>query len=177
MIAAILLSIAGLIFLLWLLFTLAIYALPFYAGLSAAFYAYHHDAGVLGAGIIGLVTGVLTLIIGQFLFAVLRAPWSRALVAAIYALPAGVAGWYAVHGLFRAAGTGEPWLAIFAWTGAIVIAGIASVRVTALQPEIEAARARGAYLGRTWYSGAGDRGASLHQPPQERIENADRHSF
>ena len=52
-------SLAGIGVMLWLLFTFAIYALPFYAGLSAAFLAYDHEAGWLGAGIVGLLVGRL----------------------------------------------------------------------------------------------------------------------
>jgi hypothetical protein len=49
MIASVLLSLVELAFLLWLIFDLAVYALPFYAGLSTALFAWHHEAGVIGA--------------------------------------------------------------------------------------------------------------------------------
>lgn len=166
MVAALLLSIAGLMFLLWLIVTLAICALPFYAGLSAAIFAWHHNAGIVGAGLAGLLTGIGVLAVGQFLFAMLRSPWARALVAGLYAAPAGVAGWHAVHSLFRLAGTGEPWCSGFAWIGSLVIAGIAWMRVTALQPEIEAARQRGQELGRRALSEAQPMPRPSVQPPE-----------
>jgi hypothetical protein len=163
MIVALTLCFAGLIFLLWLTFNLAVYALPFFAGLSAALFAHHHDAGLLGAAIIGLIAGVFTLVIGQFLFAMFRSPWIRAVIAAIYAAPASIAGWHLVYGLFRIAGTGEPWHSGFAWIGGVLIAGVAWVRVTALQPEIEAARQRGRELGARAYYGEPRSGPS--RPP------------
>jgi hypothetical protein len=163
MIVALTLCFAGLVFLLWLTFNLAVYALPFFAGLSAAMFAYHHDAGLLGAAIVGLFAGVFTLVIGQFLFALFRSPWMRAAIAAIYAAPAGVAGWHLAYGLFRIAGIGEPWHSGFAWIGGVLIAGVAWVRVTALQPEIEAARQRGRGLGKAVYGG--ERTSGLSRPP------------
>lgn len=120
--------------LLWLLFTLAVYALPFYAGLSTAMWAYHHDAGFIGAAIIGLVTAGLTFGIGQLLFATLRSPWLRAMVAAIYAAPAAVAGYSAVYGVSGIGGTGEAWSIAFALVGATVVATVAWTRVSALYP-------------------------------------------
>jgi hypothetical protein len=143
MIVALALCFAGLISLLWLTFTLAVYALPSFAGFSAAMFACHHDARLLGAAIVGLVAGVPTLTIGQFLFEVVRSPWRRVAIAAIDVVPAGIACQHLVYGLFRIAGAGEPKHSGFAWIGAVLIAGIAWGRITALQPEIEE-RARGA---------------------------------
>jgi hypothetical protein len=51
-ILGIILSVFAIAFFCWLLFTLAVYALPFFVGMTAAFYAYHHGYGVLGAGIV-----------------------------------------------------------------------------------------------------------------------------
>jgi len=130
----IILSFAAIGCVLWLLFTLAVYALPFYAGLSAAFWAYGHDAGLVGAAVVGLVVAGLTFGIGQVLFATLRAPWARALVAAAYAGPAGIAGYFAVYGVSGIGGTGEPWRMLFAAIGAAVVAVIAWARVSTIYP-------------------------------------------
>jgi hypothetical protein len=127
-------SFAAIGMLLWLLFTLAVYALPFYAGLSAAMWAWSYDAGFSGAALVGLVAAGLTFGIGQVLFAILRSPWLRALVAAIYTAPAGIAGYSAVYGVSGIGGTGEAWCIMFAWTGAIVVAVVAWTRVSALHP-------------------------------------------
>lgn len=120
--------------LLWLLFTLAVYALPFYAGLSAAMWAYSHDAGLVGATVVGLILAGFTFGIGQVLFATLRSPWLRALVAAIYAAPSAIAGYSAVYGVSGVGGTGEAWRVIIAAIGAVVLAVVAWARVSALYP-------------------------------------------
>lgn len=120
--------------LLWLLFTLAVYALPFYAGLSAAMWAYGHDAGLIGAVVLGVIAAGLTFAIGQLLFATLRSLWLRALVAAIYAAPAAVAGYSAVYGVSGIGGADEVWRTVIASVGAVVVAVAAWTRVSALAP-------------------------------------------
>ena len=45
----------------WLIFTLAVYALPFFVGLTAGMAAFHGGAGVLGAPLVGIAAGALTL--------------------------------------------------------------------------------------------------------------------
>lgn len=134
MIIALALSLALTGFILWLLFTFAVYALPFYAGLSAAFFAYAHDAGLLGAAIVGLVSAGLVFGIGQVLLASVRTPLLRVTIGAVYAVPSGIAGYYAVYGATGIAGTGEAWRVGFALIGAIVIAGVAWVRLSAFAP-------------------------------------------
>ena len=128
------LSIAAVSFLTWLLFTFVVYALPFYGGLSAAVFAYEHDAGIIGAAVIGIVTAGLVFGIGQVLFATLRSPLARAAVAIAYSAPASVAGFYAVKGLAEATSTGEPWATMFCTVGALVAAAVAWIRVSTLYP-------------------------------------------
>src|SRR5882672_3881691 len=89
----IVLSVFGLGLFCWLLFTLAIYALPFLAGLTAGLAAFHGEAGVIGAIIVGLVIGGATLALGQTAFATTRAPPIRAVIGLLYAVPATVAGY------------------------------------------------------------------------------------
>ena len=52
-IVGIILSVFGIGFFCWLLFTLAVYALPFFAGLSAGLAAFHSGSGLIGALIVG----------------------------------------------------------------------------------------------------------------------------
>lgn len=58
----------------------------------------------------------------------------RALVGAVYAAPAAVAGYSAVYGVSGIGGTGEVWRVIIAAIGAIVVAAVAWTRVSALYP-------------------------------------------
>ena len=134
MIIATALSIAGLGFFCWLLFTFAIYALPFFAGLTAGLFAYETGAGPFGAAAVALTTGVISLVAGQFLFAVVRSPVLRTLIAAAFAAPAAIAGYDIVHGLSGIGGTAETWRQIFGAVGALVIGGIAWARMGALHP-------------------------------------------
>ena len=61
----------------WLLFTLAVYATPFFAGVTAALAAFNYGAGVIGALIVGLVASVVTLVASQAAFAVVKSPNHR----------------------------------------------------------------------------------------------------
>ena len=54
LIPGIVLSVVGVGFFCWLLFTLAVYALPFFTGLTAALAAFHVGWGVIGALVIGV---------------------------------------------------------------------------------------------------------------------------
>lgn len=129
MIIAILLAIAAVVFMLWLLFTLAVYALPLFAGVSAGLWAYGAGAGPLGAIGLGLLAGVATLLIGQLLFMTVRSPIIRLAVALAFAAPAAVAGYHAVFGLAGLSGAAVGWREVFAWTGAVIIGAVAWGRI------------------------------------------------
>ncbi len=49
----------------WLLFTLAVYALPFFAGVNVFLAAFQSGVGVIGAIVVGVRAGGATLAIGQ----------------------------------------------------------------------------------------------------------------
>src|SRR3546814_3063469 len=83
---------AGL-YLLWLLFRLAVYALPVASGISLAFWMRDHDSGYLAAILGAFAAGVAVLVIGQFLFTVIRSPIVRLAIALLFAIPAGIAGY------------------------------------------------------------------------------------
>ena len=114
----------------WLIFTLAVYALPFFIGLMAGMAAFHSGAGVIGALLAGVIAGALTLIIGQIAFAVVRPLILRAGIAALFAIPAAVAGYHAVLGLSQIGVPSLFWRELFAWSGALFIGGTAWVRMT-----------------------------------------------
>ncbi|HEV7252112.1 MAG TPA: hypothetical protein VGN97_03305 [Mesorhizobium sp.] len=134
MLVAATLAIAGTACLIWLVFTFAVYALPFWAGLGAAMFAHGHGAGPIGGIVVGLFVAGLTLGLGQVLFSVARSPWSRALIGAMYAVPAGLAAYHAVHGLVAIGGTSEVWHIVFANVGAFASAGVAWARVSVHRP-------------------------------------------
>ncbi len=121
----IVLSVFGLGFFCWLLFRLAIYALPFLAGLTAGLAAFHSGAGVIGVLIVGFLVGGAILALGQIAFATTRTPLIRAVIGLLYALPATVAGYqvsFALAGIGMSAG---------GWQMALAVVGAALSGVTA----------------------------------------------
>ena len=126
------LSLFGIGLFCWLIFTLAVYALPFFVGLMAGMAAFHSGAGVIGALLIGIVAGALTLGLGQIAFAVVRPLPLRAAIAAAFAVPAAIAGYHAVLGLSQIGVPSLVWREVFAWIGALFIGGTAWARMTVL---------------------------------------------
>ncbi len=62
----------------WLIFALAVYALPFFVAVNAGMMAFHSGAGMLGAPLVGIAAGAVTLAIGQTAFAMTRSLILRA---------------------------------------------------------------------------------------------------
>jgi hypothetical protein len=94
-IIGIILGFVGLAYLCWLLFTLAVYALPLFAAVAIGLAAYHSGSGSVGAIIVGAAAGGVILLVGQIAFRALRAPSMRAAIAFLFALPVAVAGYHA----------------------------------------------------------------------------------
>jgi len=80
----------------WLVFTLAVYALPFFMAINAGIWAYHSGTGVLDTPLVAVAAGGMTLAIAQIAFAMTRSPTLRAVIAALFALPAAFAGYHVV---------------------------------------------------------------------------------
>ena len=139
MIIAIMLSAAGLGFLCWLAFTLAVYALPFIAAVSAGLFAYHTGAGVVGGASVGLIAGAITIGAGEFAFANIRSTIIRSIIAATFALPAAVAGYHLVLGLSALGTPSETWRQLFAITGAVVVGSTAWGRLLRSDHQIRGA--------------------------------------
>ena len=131
-ILGILLSIAAIGFLCWLLFTLAVFALPFFAGVSIGMWAYHTGAGWLGAIIVGLIGAALTLGIGQFLLIVIQPLWARMLIALVFVAPAAIAGYHATHGIVQHTMPSEIWQTVFSIIGAVAVGATAFIRVAGM---------------------------------------------
>lgn len=129
LIVGIILSVFAIAFFCWLLFTLATYALPVFIGLTAAFTAYHHGAGVMGAVLVAILAGAATLAIGQIAFALIRSPLIRAAIALIFAGPAAVAGYYATLGIAHIAIASPSWCIGFAAIGSILVGASAFARM------------------------------------------------
>ena len=128
------LSVFGIGFFCWLLFTLAIYALPFFGGLSAGLAAYHSGAGFIGAMIVAVLAGGATLLIGQIVFATVCSPLIRAAIGLLYAVPAMIAGYHATLGLAQFGVPAGGWRETFAVIGAVLVGATAWARIALLVP-------------------------------------------
>ena len=120
----------GIGFLCWALFTLAVYALPCFAGVTAGLAAFHSGAGVIGALVVGVVASALTLAAGQLAFALSRPPFIRAAIALLFAVPAAIAGYSSTLGLAQIGVPSAGWCEAFAIIGAILVGCTAWARMT-----------------------------------------------
>jgi hypothetical protein len=131
---AILGSLAAIGVLCWLLFTLAVFALPAFIGVSAGIWAHETGAGLVGAIVIGAAAAGIALGVGQLMLAILRPAWLKILVAMAFVAPAAIAGFHATHGIVKHTMPSETWQLVFSVVGAIAVAVTAFIRVTSLTP-------------------------------------------
>jgi hypothetical protein len=124
------LSLLGLVAMVVLLFWLAVYAVPLFVGVTAGLWAFETGAGPIGAILVGLVAGIVALVAAQLLFASIRSVPVRLFLAALFAVPAAIAGYHAVLGLAAATMPSPVWAQVFATIGAIVIGFVAAAQLT-----------------------------------------------
>lgn len=129
---AILVSLAAIGALCWLLFTLAVFALPAFVGATVGAWAYGTGAGVPGAILIGLVTAAATLAVGQLVMMFVRPVWLKLIVAIAFVAPAAIAGFHATHGIVKHLMPSEAWQMTFSVIGAIAVGITALVRVAGM---------------------------------------------
>ena len=134
LIIGIVLSFVVLAYLCWLLFTLAVNALPFFAGVTAGLATYHSGSGPIGAIIVGLIASGITFAAGQIAFTTVRSPLIRAAIALLFAVPAAVAGYHAALGLAQIGIPAEGWRQAIAVIGAIAVAATAWARIALVAP-------------------------------------------
>lgn len=133
-IIGIVLSFVGLAYLCWLLFALAVHALPLFAGVAVGIAAYHSGSGPVAAIIIAAIAGSVVLALGQIAFARLRSPLTRAALALLFAVPAAVAGYHAARGLAHLVVPAEAWRDAIAIAGATIVAAMALMRIVLSPP-------------------------------------------
>ncbi|MGO9769527.1 MAG: hypothetical protein ACLPSW_08245 [Roseiarcus sp.] len=131
-IAGVILGFVALEYSCWLLFALAVNALPFFVGVTAGLAAYQNGSGAICAIVVGLVAGVVTLAAGQSVFVAARSPGMRAAIALLFAAPATVAGYHATLGLAHIGASSQDWQDTFAFIGAIVVGGTVWARMRRL---------------------------------------------
>ena len=114
----------------WLLFNLAVFALPFFASVSAGMAAFHAGVGPVGAFAVGILAGAATLVVGQLAVTLLPSPLLRGGVALLFAAPAAFAGFHASHGIAAMTMTSEVWRQAFAVLGSLIVGITAFARVS-----------------------------------------------
>ena len=114
----------------WLLFNLAVFALPFFASVSAGMAAFHSGAGPVGAFAVGILAGAATLVAGQLAITLLPSPLIRGGVALLFAAPAAFAGFHASHGIAAMTMPSEVWRQAFAVLGSLIVGMTAFARVS-----------------------------------------------
>lgn len=138
MVAVMLMSVALVAMLSVLAYTLAVYALPFMLGLTAARFAYETGSGLIGAGLVGLFAAGIAFGILALLFDTLRQPILRLVVALVFAVPAAIAGYALVHGITREAVPSEIWRQIFCVFGGGIVGLSALMKLAAQNPRVQA---------------------------------------
>ncbi len=131
-ILAILASLVAIGLLCWLLFTLAVFALPAFVGVTAGAWAHDSGAGLAGAIVVGAVAAAMTLAIGHLLIAFVRPMWLKLVVAIAFVAPAAIAGFHATHGIVKHLMPSEAWQIAFSIIGAVAVGITAFVRVAGM---------------------------------------------
>ena len=125
-----LLNIAGIGVFCWRIFTLAVYALPFFVAINAGIWAFQSGAGLLGTALVAVTAGGMTLAIAQIAFAMTSSLILRAVIAAVFALPATLAGYHVALAMAQIGIPSLAWREVFACLGAVFIGGTAWTRLT-----------------------------------------------
>lgn len=121
MILGLFLSTAGIMFFAWAMLRLAVFALPVWLGLSLFLWSATGETGVLVGVLLGLIVGVAAFVLGQLIIGSRLPILVRVSVAALFAVPAGIAGFSVVSGLITVGGAGSLATTIVAAIGAVVI--------------------------------------------------------
>ncbi len=129
-ILAIVASLGAIAVLCWLLFTLAVFALPFFAGVTLGLWAHGTGAGILGGVTVGAFAAAATFGRFQLLFLSVRSAWLKLLILLVFVAPAVVAGYHATFGIVKLTMPSETWQVIFAMAGAIAVGITAFMRLT-----------------------------------------------
>ena len=116
-----------------LLYKFAVYALPAAAGIAVGHWAVMTGAGTAGAIFAGALTGAAVFFIGRRAFSASQNSLTRALIAAVYVIPAFWVGYSTVFQLAETTGTTSPvWQHALAFAAAGMIGYVTYTRLAAL---------------------------------------------
>lgn len=115
-----------------LAYWLATYALPFMMGFVTARLAYETGASLIGAGLIGVLAAMGSIVLLLLALVVLQHPVLRITAVLVFVGPAVLAGYDLVHGLTYEAVPSVVWCQIFSTMGGIFVGASALARLTAM---------------------------------------------
>ncbi|WP_311031075.1 hypothetical protein [Mesorhizobium koreense] len=124
-----LLNMVAIGFLCWLLFTLAVFTLPFFVGVTTGMWVFNSDAGWFGAILVGTLAAGPTFGIGQLLLGIVRPLWAKFMIALVFVAPAAVAGCHATHGIAKHLIPSGVWQTAFSIFGAAAVGVAAFIRI------------------------------------------------
>jgi hypothetical protein len=125
----------------WLVFNLAIYALPMIVAVITA--QALHRAGLewIMAVPAGLLAGVVTFALGQISLALIKSTWARLVIIAAFVAPSAITGFYAAYGLAGTVSHAPLTCSAFGALGAIIVGVTAFARLITPPPALaEASR-------------------------------------
>ena len=105
-----------------LLFRLSIYALPLFVAFAVVSATYHSGYGITAALVAAVLAAIATIAIAQLALGLAKSDLARAAIGLVFALPAALAGYHAVHGIAIVTMPVSAWQVAVSLIGAAVIA-------------------------------------------------------
>ena len=105
-----------------LLFRLSIYGLPLFVAFAAGSATSHSGYGIIASLVAAVMAAVATLAIAQIALGLAKSDLARAATGLVFALPAALAGYHAVHGIAVATMPASSWQVAVSLIGGAVIA-------------------------------------------------------
>jgi hypothetical protein len=105
-----------------LLIRFSVHALPLFVAFAAASATYRAGNGVAASFAAAALAAVATIVIAQIALGLARSDLARAAIGLIFALPAALAGYHAIHGIAVATMPASAWQIAVSLLGAGVIA-------------------------------------------------------
>lgn len=118
------------ILLVWMLHTVTVYALPFFAGWGAATLAFYSGAALEDAAIVGVAAGVGTFVSLRFVLGQMADGPARSTIALILILPSLIVGYNIGIDVLEGVVPSEFWRQIISFSYALIAGWIAFVRLT-----------------------------------------------
>lgn len=105
-----------------LIFRLSIYALPLFMAIAAATATYRAGNGLIAASAAAALAAIATIAIAELTLGFVKSDFARAMIGLIFALPAALAGYHAVHGIAVATMPTSAWQVAVSLIGSGIIA-------------------------------------------------------